>query len=50
MVRLNPKEHTLLEFVGKAEHNHKNNTSKQCVPNGEYGQKKTLSVEKLRRD
>lgn len=44
MLRLHPKEHTLLGFVGKAEHNHKNNTSKQCVPNGEYGQKKTLSV------
>lgn len=40
MLRLHPKEHTLLEFVGKAEHNHKNNTSKQCVPSGEYGQKK----------
>lgn len=38
MLRSHYAEHTLLEFVGKPEHNHKSNKSKQCVPSGKYGQ------------
>lgn len=41
MLRLHPEEHTLLEFVGKLEHNHKNDKSKWCMPHGD--KKKGLS-------
>lgn len=42
---MHPKEHALLELVGKPENDHKNNKSKQCVPKGEYGQKKDSQCE-----
>lgn len=42
MLRLHPEEHTLLEFVGKLEHNHKNDKSKRCMPHGDK-KKKGLS-------